>query len=104
MENKYEFDNSFSLEEIDSGDDDNYVSISLKFNNIKIKVNNKEHHDEDYNITFFVNGFLYKKDENKEELRNTSAVIKSREYLYKAKTSSIYRYDKNIILIFNINF
>ena len=99
-ENKYEFDNRFSLEEIDSGDDDNYVSISIKFNNIKIKVNNTELTNDKYNITFFVNGFLYKKDENKEELLNTSAVIKSREYLYKAKTSSIYRYDKNIILIF----
>jgi len=99
-ENKYEFDNRFSLEEIDSGDDDNYVSISIKFNNIKIKVNNTELTNDKYNITFFVNGFLYKKDENKKELLNTSAVIKSREYLYKAKTSSIYRYDKNIILIF----
>ena len=100
MENKYEFDNNFSLEEIDSSDDDNYVTISLKFNNLKIKVNNIDHHDDRYNITFFVNGFLYKKEENKEKLLNTSAVIKNREYLYKAKTSSIYRYDKNIILIF----
>ena len=100
MENKYEFDNSFSLEEIDSSDDDNFVSISLKFNNIKVTRNNVELTDENYTITFFVNGFLYKKEENKEKLLNTSAVIKNREYLYKAKTSSIYRYDKNIILIF----
>jgi len=62
MENKYEFDNRFSLEEIDSGDDDNYVSISIKFNNIKIKVNNTELTNDKYNITFFVNGFLFKKE------------------------------------------
>ena len=99
-ENIYEFDKSFSRKDISSSDGNDYISIELIFNNIKIKRNNSDLINEKYNITFFVYGFLYRKDETKEDFLKTSMLYKNRKYLYKAETSSIYRYNEKIFLDF----
>ena len=96
----YEFDKTFSREDASSDDGNDYVSISLKFNNIKIKRKNSEIINEKYNITFFIYGFLYKKEDTNKDLLNNSVIDKNRTYLYKAKTSSIYRYNEK----FSLNF
>ena len=77
------------------------INIYLTFPNINITRNSKPLNViEKSNVTFFVYGYLYPKDETKEEIIDTSTFINNRKHLYKVENTSIYGFDKNICLNF----
>ena len=98
--NTYEFDTNYEQQYIDQ-DNDEYVTLSLTFNSIKIFQEDLEV-DTSVKIYFLITGLLYNKNDNSEELINTTALLHEKKPLYTNQT--IHVYDKikreKITLIF----
>jgi hypothetical protein len=98
-ENQYYLSKYTSLKKENINHDN--ITISIIFDNIYIISNSTPLDNTGYNITFYIDAFLFPKNNSESELVNTSAIIYNRKYLYRAETThSIYRYDKNICLKF----
>jgi hypothetical protein len=80
--------------------DSDIVSVWFDFKNINVTRDSKPLNNTNYTITFYINAFLFPKDNTEVELVNTSAIIHNRKYLYRAEAQSMYNYDKS----FTINF
>ena len=63
-------------------------TLSLTFNSIKILANNTDVDRAD--IYFYINGLLYKKNENCDELLNTTSILKEQIPLFENKTNHTY--------------
>ena len=86
LEQNYFLDN-YTDQNIDFLNDD-YVTVSLKFNGIQIKTNGITTNRSD--IIFYINGLLFKNNENSEELLNTTSILQEKIPLYETKTKHNY--------------
>ena len=77
-----------------------YATVSLTFDSIKINVDDKPANRAD--IFFNINGILFKKDKSSDELINTTSILQERVPLYENKTQHKYSLDdpKEFNLIF----
>ena len=100
-------ENNYTLDKYSNKDDtaknnqdSDIVSVWFDFKNINVTRDSKPLNNTNYTITFYINAFLFPKDNTEVELVNTSAIIHNRKYLYRAEAQSMYNYDKS----FTINF
>ena len=64
------------------------LTLSLTFNSIRILANNSDVNRTD--IYFYINGLLYKKNDNSDELLNTTSILKERYPSFENKTIHTY--------------
>ena len=79
------------------------ITLSLTFDPIYLYYKNEIFYYAFDNYYFYISGLLYKKNENSEELLNTTSILYERHSLYENQTINIYynkTYEKDFTLIF----
>ena len=96
-EDEYHFYKDFKSFFKNTTDD---ISISLMFKNINITRNSIPFLNKNYTIAFYIYGYLYRQNNDEEELVNTSTIIYSRNSIYNATATSLYLNDTYFTLNF----
>jgi hypothetical protein len=89
LEQSYSLDKYKEKKFINSNDEN--VTLSLTFNSIKIHFNYKKNENRT-DMYFYVYGLLYKKDENLDELLNTTSILHEQIPLYEDKVNHTFNY------------
>ncbi len=89
LEQSYSLDKYKEKKYINSNDEN--VTLSLTFNSIKIHFNYKKNENRT-DMYFYVYGLLYKKDENIDELLNTTSILHEQIPLYEDKVNHTFNY------------